>query len=122
MQAPKITGFASDEEGAKRLGDNGITITRNESAFYFGNLIVPVSKFHGIRAFKISVDHGEPSPNPESVIAFLSVLSRMFNLTVDVADLREQSEQLSDAIKRAEIGGESSDEESRNPQNDDIYR
>ncbi len=122
IEAPKITGFASDEDGAKRLGDAGIAILRNESAFYFGNVVVPLSKFHGIRAYKISVDHGEPSPNPKTVIAFLSVLSRMFDLTVDESDLHEQSRQLADAIKRAEIAGPGSDEEPKSSQNDDIYR
>ncbi|MDG6906201.1 MAG: PAC2 family protein [Nitrososphaerota archaeon] len=122
LEAPKITGFASDDEGAKRLTDAGITVLRNESAFYFGNLIVPVSKFHGIRAFKISSDHGEPSPNPRTMLAYLSVLSRMFGLKVDEAGLEEQTQQLEEAIKRAEIGGEGPEEDSKNTQNEDIYR
>ena len=95
---------------------------KNESAFYFGNVIVPLSKFHGIRAYKISVDHGEPSPNPKSIIAFMGVLSRMFNLSADVSDLNEQSKLLADEIKRAEIEGVSSEDEPKNSQSDDIYR
>lgn len=123
LEAPKITGFASDDKGSEKLHEAGVPILRNESAFYFGNLIVPISKFHGIRAYKISVDHGEPSPNPKSIMAFLSILSKMYDLVVDDTDLHEQSQQLEDAIKRAEIGGEGDDsEETKTPQNDDIYR
>ncbi len=95
---------------------------KNESAFYFGNVIVPLSKLRGIRAYKISVDHGEPSPNPKSVIAFMGVLSRMYNLSVDMSDLNEQSKLLADEFKHAEIEGVSSEDESKNSQNDDIYR
>ena len=99
-----------------------MSILRNESALYFGNVIIPLSKFHGIRAYKISVDHGEPSPNPKSVIAFMSVLSRMFDLSADVSDLNEQSKMLADEIKRAESESVDGDDESKNPQNEDIYR
>jgi proteasome assembly chaperone (PAC2) family protein len=122
LEDPKVTGFASDEDGAKRLSEAGVSILKNESAFYFGNVIVSLSRFHGIRAYKISVDHGEPSPNPKSIIAFMGVLSRMFNLSADVSDLNEQSKLLADEIKRAEIEGVSSEDEPKNSQSDDIYR
>jgi hypothetical protein len=52
----------------------------------------------------------------------MGVLSRMFDLTADEADLLEQSRELAAAIKRAEIEGVGGEDESKNSQNDDIYR
>ena len=122
LDTPKVTAFASDEEGAKRLESAEITLSKNEAAFYFANLIVPLCKFHGMRGYKISVDHGEPVPNPKSVIEFLSVMSRMFGLSVDDSDLREQAKQLAETIKRTAVEGVPGESETRTSQKDDIYR
>lgn len=122
LDTPKVSGFASDEEGVKRLESAGITLSRNEAAFYFANLLVPLCKFHGIRGYKISVDHGEPIPNPKSVIEFLNVMSKMFGLSVDDSDLREQARQLAETIKRSTIEGVTGESDTKASQKDDIYR
>jgi proteasome assembly chaperone (PAC2) family protein len=127
-EAPKVLGFSSDEIGASKLQDAGATIVKSESAFYFANVIVPLSKLHGIRGYKLSVDHGEPIPHPKSLIAIFDVLSRLIQLQVDTNDLVAQSKELAEAIQKAEIEGLEVDEDGeisgtrRAPQGDDIYR
>jgi proteasome assembly chaperone (PAC2) family protein len=121
LDAPKISGFASDVDGANQLESAGIVISRNESAFYFANFIVPLCKFHGVRGYKVSVDHGEPTPNPRSVMAFLAVLSRLFGLSVDDSDLHVQARQLEESIHKTAFEG-SEENEAKSSQNDDIYR
>ena len=128
VEAPKVLGFASDDVGVKRLNEIGVAILKSESAFYFANVIVPLAKLHGIRGYKLSVDHGEPIPHPKSLIAILDVLSRMIQLEVDSSDLLAQSKELAEAIQKAEIEGLEVDEDGeisgtrRPPQGDDIYR
>jgi proteasome assembly chaperone (PAC2) family protein len=128
-EAPKVLGFSSDDTGVKRLKDIGVTLLKSEAAFYFANMIVPLSKLHGMRGFKLSVDHGEPIPHPKSIIAILDVISRLVDLKVDTSDLVAQSKELAEAIQKAEIEGLDVDEEEdiagnsrRSPQGDDIYR
>ena len=60
FEVPEVYGYASDNEGAKWLEENSIKLLRNESAYYFGNLIVGMARFYGMRGFKFSVNHGEP--------------------------------------------------------------
>jgi proteasome assembly chaperone (PAC2) family protein len=120
--SPKITGFASSKEGAKLLEDAGITISRNESAFYFGNLIVPMCKSQGIQGYKVSVDHGEPAPHPRSVIGFLDVLSKVFGLSLDISDLQTQARELADSLRKSAVEDLDENGEPRGSQNDDIYR
>jgi proteasome assembly chaperone (PAC2) family protein len=129
LEPPKVLGFASDEEGVKRLKDIGITVLKSESAFYFANLIVPLSKFHDMRAYKLSVDHGEPSPHPKTQISFLSAISKLSGLEVDVSDLESQSKELAEAIQKAEVEGLEIDENGevvsggkKATQGDNIYR
>ena len=80
------------------------------------------------QGYKLSVDHGEPIPHPKSQIAILEVLSKMFQLDVDMSDLVAQSRELAEAIQKAEIEGLEVDEDGeisgtrRTPQGDDIYR
>lgn len=126
-EAPKVLGFSSDEIGVGKLKDAGVTILKSESAFYFANVIVPLAKLHGIRGYKLSVDHGEPIPHPKSLIAILEVLSKMIQLEIDSSDLVAQSKELAEAIQKAEIEGLEIDEDgeisgARKPQGDDIYR
>ena len=126
-EAPKVLGFSSDEIGVSKLKDAGVAVLKSESAFYFANVIVPLAKLHGIRGYKLSVDHGEPIPHPKSLIAIVQVLSKMIELDVDTADLMEQSKELAEAIQKAEIEGLEVDEDgeisgARKPQGDDIYR
>ena len=128
VQAPKVLGFSSDEEGVLKLKEIGVTILKSESAFYFANVIVPLAKLHGLRGYKLSVDHGEPIPHPKSLIAILDVLSKMIGLEVDSSDLLAQSKELAEAIQKAEIEGLDVDEDGeitgtrKPPQGDDIYR
>lgn len=121
LEPPKVLGFASDLEGVNRLSEAGVSILKNEAAYFFANIIVPHAKFFGIRGYKLSVNHGEPSPHPKSSIAFLRVLSKMVELDVDNSDLLEQTKQLAETIKKVELEGSSEQQES-GPQKDDIYR
>ena len=121
LDIPKLTGYANDEEGTKRLEVAGISIQRNESAYYFANIITSQSKFYGIRGYKVSVDHGEPAPNPKSLIAFLGILGKMFDLKVDDSDLHTQARELDESMRKAAIDGVS-DDGNKDSQNDDIYR
>lgn len=120
LEEPRITAFASDEEGSRRLEKAGIAIQKNESAYYFVNILTSLSKFYGMRGYKISVDHGEPAPNPRSLIAFLEVLSEMFGLRVDDSDLHLQARELDESMRKAAIDG--FEDGSKGSQNDDIYR
>lgn len=126
-EAPKVIGFSSDDAGVAKLRDAGVTLLKSEAAFYFANMIVPLSKLHGIRGYKLSVDHGEPIPHPKSLIAILDSISKLTGLRVDTADLVAQSKELAEAIQKAEIEGLDIDEDGeisgrRPPQGDDIYR
>jgi predicted ATP-grasp superfamily ATP-dependent carboligase len=91
-------------------------------------VIVPLAKIHGIRDYKLSVDHGEPTPHPKTLIALISVLSKLIDLQVDSSDLEAQSKELAEAIQKAEIEGLEVDEDGeigetrRSPKGDDIYR
>jgi len=129
LEPPKVLGFATDEEGVNNLKEAGVTVLKSESAFYFANTIVPLAKLHGIRGYKLSVDHGEPSPHPKSLISFLNVLSKLIDLNVDQTDLLSQSKELAEAIQKAEVEGLEVDEDGeitgtsrRSQQSDDIYR
>jgi len=128
VEAPKVLGFSSDEIGVNKLKDAGVPPLKSEAAFYFANMIVPLSKLHGVRGYKLSVDHGEPIPHPRSLISILDVLSKLIGLEVDRTDLVAQSKELAEAIQKAEIEGLDVDEDReitgnrRPPQGDDIYR
>ena len=122
LDRARITGFANDEEGTKRLKEAGIQIQRNEPAFYFANIVVSQSKFYGMRGYKISVDHGEPEPNPKSLIAFLGILDRMFGLKVDDMELYAQARELDETMRKAAVEGINNDDGQKDSQNDDIYR
>jgi len=128
IEAPKVLGYSSDQTGVDRLRDAGALPLKSEAAFYFANMIVPLSRLHGIRGYKLSVDHGEPIPHPKSLISILDVLSKLIGLQVDKTDLYSQSKDLAEAIQKSEIEGLDIDEDSditgsrRPPQGDDIYR
>jgi len=127
-ESPKVIGFSSEEDGIAKLKEAGVTVLKSEAAFYFANVIVPLAKLHGIRGYKLSVDHGEPIPHPKSLISILDVLSKLTGLRVDNSDLVAQSKELAEAIQKAEIEGLDIDEDGeisgsrRPPQGDDIYR
>ena len=121
LEAPKVLGFANDVEGMNRLNEAGVSILKNESAYFFANTIVPLAKSFGIRGYKLSVNHGEPLPHPKSSIAFLRVLSKMVELDVDDSELLDQTKQLAETIQKGELESPTEDQEG-GPQKGDIYR
>jgi len=128
LESPKVLGFGTDETAVTNLKAAGVAILKSEPAFYFANLIVPFAKIHGIRGYKLSVDHGEPTPHPKTLMAFISAISKMIDLEIDSSDLEAQSKELAEAIQKAEIEGLEVDEDGdtagtkRPPKGDDIYR
>ncbi len=128
LEAPRVLGFGTDETAVNNLKEAGVVILKSESAYYFANLIVPLAKIHGMRAYKLSVDHGEPTPHPKTLSALITVLSKMIDLEIDSSDLEVQSKELAEAIQKAEIEGLEVDEDGeisdikRSPKGDDIYR
>jgi proteasome assembly chaperone (PAC2) family protein len=128
LEAPKVLGFGTDETAVNNLKDAGVVILKSESAFYFANVIVPLAKIHGIRAYKLSVDHGEPTPHPKTLSALIAVLTKIIDLEIEYSDLEAQSKELAEAIQKAEIEGLEVDEDGeitdsrKSPKGDDIYR
>ena len=88
---PKVSGFATDATGVSKLKEHGVTILGEEPAPFFASMVVAMAKDAGIRGYKISVDHGEPSPHTRSVSKLLEVLSSMAGFEVDVKELREKA-------------------------------
>ena len=85
---PQASGFSSDSEGVSNLKKHGIKILGEEPAPFFASMVVAMAKDHGIRGYKLSVDHGEPSPHPKSVTKLLEALSSLTGLDVDTSDLK----------------------------------
>lgn len=120
---PKVSGFSTDKTGTERLEQCEVEILRNENALFFANTIVALCRFHDIRGYKLSVDHGEPAPHPKSLISFLGVLSSLTGLEVDASDLVTRSKELAEAIKHAEYEPVSDeDEEGKHRDGRDLYR
>ncbi|MDG6995865.1 MAG: PAC2 family protein, partial [Nitrososphaerota archaeon] len=120
---PKVLGFSTDKTGTERLQQCEVEVLKDEVALFFANTIVALSRFYDIRGYKLSVDHGEPSPHPKSLIAFLGILSALTGLTVDTSELEAKSKQLAEAIRRAEIEAPSEEEEERKQRGGrDLYR
>jgi proteasome assembly chaperone (PAC2) family protein len=90
----KPVGFATDAAGVKELEGLGVTITRSEPGPFFANLIVAMAEGYGIRAYKLGVDHGEPSPHPRSLIQIVDVLSKMLGVVVDVGELVTRAKEM----------------------------
>jgi proteasome assembly chaperone (PAC2) family protein len=103
---PEVQGFASDYDGVNWLQQNNVKLLKNESAFYFANVIVGLAPLYGIRGFKLSVNHGEPLPHPKSTISFMQVLSKLgIGTGVDTSDLNAQAKQLDEGLKKAGVTG-----------------
>jgi len=103
---PKTTGFATDTEGVANLKEHGVTILGEEPAPFFASIVVAMAKDMGIRGYKLSVDHGEPSPHNRSVLKLLEILGEMASLEVDLGELRARAAPASPA---------------RRPENSTIY-
>lgn len=84
---PKVKGFATDETGVKKLMELGVEVLRDEPAPYFASLVVALASGYGIRGYKLSVDHGEPTPHPRSVIEILAILQKMMGFRVETDEL-----------------------------------
>lgn len=88
---PLAGGFATDAVGVAKLKKHGVKILGEEPAPFFASMVVAMAKDSGIRGFKLSVDHGEPSPHTRSVARLLEVLAPMAGLEVDLSDLRSRA-------------------------------
>jgi len=88
---PQASGFATDATGVAKLKKHGVKILGEEPAPFFASMVVAMAKDYGIRAYKLSVDHGEPSPHVRSVMKLLDILSAMAGFDVDLEELRSKS-------------------------------
>ncbi len=88
---PQTTGFATDATGVGKLKQQGVKILSEEPAPFFASMIVAMAKDHGIRGYKLSVDHGEPSPHSRSVAKLLEILSALVGFEVDMAELKSKT-------------------------------
>ena len=77
---PDVKGFATDEAGVEKLKQHGIKILTDEPAPFFASLVVALASEHGMRGYKLSVDHGEPIPHPRSVRRLLKATSALTGL------------------------------------------
>ncbi|MDA4124329.1 MAG: PAC2 family protein [Thaumarchaeota archaeon] len=84
---PVPNGFATDGQGVAKLKKNGVKIITEEAAPFFASMVVGMAADYGIRGYKLSVDHGEPSPHPKSVARLLGVLSAMAGFEIAMDEL-----------------------------------
>jgi proteasome assembly chaperone (PAC2) family protein len=87
---PEPSGFATDKVGVGKLKKHGVKVLNEEPAPFFASMVVAMAKGYGIRGYKLSVDHGEPSPHVRSVVRLLDLLSRMAGFEVDLEELKAQ--------------------------------
>ena len=88
---PLANGFATDSTGVAKLKRNGVTVLGEEPAPFFASMVVAMAKDHGIRGYKLAVDHGEPSPHARSVARLLEILTSMAGFEVDLTDLKSKA-------------------------------
>ncbi len=88
---PQPNGFATDAVGVGRLKKTGVKVVSEEPAPFFASMVVGLAREYGIRGYKLSVDHGEPSPHPRSVAKMLGILSEMLEFEVPMDELRSQA-------------------------------
>jgi len=89
---PEPNGFSTDRVGVTKLKKNGVKIVAEEPAPFFASMVVGMAREHGIRGYKLSVDHGEPSPHTRSVARLLEVLSAMIGFKVRLEERKRQSQ------------------------------
>jgi len=85
---PEPSGFSTDSVGVEKLKKAGVKVLKEEPAPFFSSMVVAMAKAHGIRGYKLAVDHGEPSPHVRSVLKMLDLLSKMTGIEVDLEELR----------------------------------
>jgi proteasome assembly chaperone (PAC2) family protein len=122
LDRPKILGFSSDEGGVNKLKEMGVEIQKDESAYYFANVIVGMASRYGMSGYKLSVNHGEPAPHPRSLIAISSVLSKMFGETIGTEELESQAKDLERVIRNNKYEGLAEGEGMGTMTQGDIYR
>ncbi|MDG6900787.1 MAG: PAC2 family protein [Nitrososphaerota archaeon] len=88
---PQACGFATDSLGVAKLKKHGVRILGEEPAPFFASMVVAMAKEAGIRGYKLSVDHGEPSPHVRSVAKLLDILGGMAGFEVDLSELRSKA-------------------------------
>jgi len=88
---PLASGFSTDAAGVAKLKEHGVKVLAEEPAPFFASMVVAMAKDHGITGFKLSVDHGEPSPHTRSVIKLLEILGGMAGFEVDLSELRAKA-------------------------------
>lgn len=87
-QTTEVMGFATDPEGVEELKSNGVKLIKDEPAPFFASMVVGLAKGYGMRGYKVSVNHGEPTPHARSVAKMLEVLSKMIGFEIDLVGLR----------------------------------
>ena len=88
---PQTSGFATDAMGVAKLRKHGVRVLGEEPAPFFASMVIAMAKEHGIRGYKLSVDHGEPSPHTRSVTKILEVLGGLSRFRVDLSELRSKA-------------------------------
>jgi proteasome assembly chaperone (PAC2) family protein len=88
---PQASGFASDSAGVAKLRKHGVKVLGEEPAPFFASMVVAMAKDHGIRGYKLSIDHGEPSPHVRSVMKLLDILGDMAGFELDLEELRSKA-------------------------------
>jgi len=88
---PQATGFATDSSGVAKLKKHGVRVLGEEPAPFFASMVIAMAKDAGMRGYKLSVDHGEPSPHVRSVTKLLEILGAMASFEVDLDELRAKA-------------------------------
>ncbi len=125
LETPKVRGFATDEGGTKWLEANGVSLLKNEPAYYFANTVIAMTQVYGLRGCKLSVDHGEPRPHPRSLMALLQVLTKKLDFEIDTSELESKARELAETIRTSglERGGiAEAGQGERADKREDIYR
>lgn len=102
---PEPKGFSTDHVGVEKLKKNGVKILAEEPAPFFASMVVGMAKERGIRGYKLSVDHGEPSPHSRSVARLLGVLSAMVGFQIQLEESKAPKASSEPALPAREVGG-----------------
>jgi proteasome assembly chaperone (PAC2) family protein len=122
FEMPKVLGYSSDEGGVNKLREMGVEIQKQESAYYFANVIVAMSSNYGMSGYKLSVNHGEPTPHPKAIMALSSIISKMIEEPIPTDELEAEAQQLEKLIKDSKLEGFAGQEGMGTMKQGDIYR
>ena len=87
-----------------KLKKHGVKVLGEEPAPFFASMVVAMAKDYGIRGFKLSVDHGEPSPHVRSVAKLLGALSSLAGFEVSLDELKSQLKPATPPRKSGDVG------------------